>query len=128
MSAVAFDPGARIEATNPWTVTAVVMLGMIMSIIDASIVNVAVPHMMGSLGASVSEVSWVVTSYALANVVIIPLAAWVNSVVGRSRMYGISVIVFTVASVVCVEVSVSVEVVVEARESSPTRGAGAVSA
>jgi DHA2 family multidrug resistance protein len=60
------------------------MLGMIMSIIDASIVNVAVPHMMGSLGASVSEVSWVVTSYALANVVIIPLAAWVNSVVGRS--------------------------------------------
>lgn len=102
MSAVAFAPGeARHEATNPWTVTAVVMLGMIMSIIDASIVNVAVPHMMGSLGASVSEVSWVVTSYALANVVIIPLAAWVNSVVGRSRMYGISVIVFTVASVVC---------------------------
>jgi DHA2 family multidrug resistance protein len=100
-AAAAGAPAARYEAANPWTVTAVVMLGMIMSIIDASIVNVAVPHMMGSLGASISEVSWVVTSYALANVVIIPLAAWVNSVVGRARMYFLSVILFTVASVVC---------------------------
>src|SRR5262245_48598246 len=89
------------EGPNPWLATVTVMLGMIMSIIDASIVNVAVPHMMGSLGAGVGEVSWVVTAYALANVVVIPLSAWMASVVGRSRLYGIAVVVFTVASVLC---------------------------
>lgn len=87
--------------TNTWLVTVTVMLGMIMSIIDSSIVNVAVPHMMGSLGAGISEVSWVVTAYALANVIIIPLSAWLVSVFGRSRLYGLAIIVFTLSSVLC---------------------------
>lgn len=86
---------------NPWAVTGVVMIGMIMSIIDASIVNVAVPHMMGTLGAGVSEISWVVTAYTLANVIFIPLSAWLGSVFGRSRLYGVAIVVFTVASVLC---------------------------
>lgn len=88
-------------APNPWAVTGVVMLGMIMSIIDSSIVNVSVPHMMGTLGAGVSEISWVVTGYVLANVVVIPLSAWMVSVVGRSRLYGIAIAVFTIASLLC---------------------------
>ncbi|MEQ1505554.1 MAG: DHA2 family efflux MFS transporter permease subunit [Myxococcota bacterium] len=86
---------------NPWAVTMVVMIGMMMSIIDASIVNVSVPHMMGTFGASVSEISWVVTAYSLANVILIPLAAWLTTVLGRARLYGAAIIVFTSASVLC---------------------------
>jgi len=90
-----------VNGTNPWLTTVVVMLGMIMGIIDASIVNVAVPHMMGTLGASVGEISWVVTAYTLANVIVIPLSAWMVSLVGRARLYLIAIIVFTVASMLC---------------------------
>ncbi len=86
---------------NPWLVTGVVMLGMVMSIVDSSIVNVAVPHMMGTLGAGVSEISWVVTAYVLANVVVIPLSAWLGSVFGRARLYGAAIVMFTVASALC---------------------------
>lgn len=102
-SAAAAAPVSAAEAAtpNPWLVTGVVMLGMIMSIVDASIVNVAVPHMMGTLGAGVSEVSWVVTAYTLANVIVIPLSAWMGSVFGRTRLYGAAIVVFTVASVLC---------------------------
>ncbi|MCA9494987.1 MAG: DHA2 family efflux MFS transporter permease subunit [Myxococcales bacterium] len=99
--AAAADAVPSDDGTNPWAVTGVVMLGMMMSIIDASIVNVSVPHMMGTFGASVSEISWVVTAYTLANVILIPLSAWLGSVVGRSRLYGLAISVFTVASVLC---------------------------
>ncbi|MEZ4241460.1 MAG: DHA2 family efflux MFS transporter permease subunit [Myxococcota bacterium] len=86
---------------NPWPITFVVMLGMMMSIIDASIVNVSVPHMMGTFGSSVTEISWVVTAYTLANVIFIPLAAWMTSVVGRSRLYTAAIVLFTVSSGLC---------------------------
>jgi DHA2 family multidrug resistance protein len=89
------------DTPNPWMVTLVVMLGMMMSIIDASIVNVSVPHMMGTLGASVSEISWVITAYSLANVILIPLSAWLGALLGRSRLYGAAIVVFTVASALC---------------------------
>ncbi len=88
-------------APNPWLVTFVVMLGMMMSIIDSSIVNVAIPHMMGTLGVGVTEVAWVASGYAIANVVMIPLSAWLGSVIGRARMYGIAIVVFTIASALC---------------------------
>lgn len=99
--AVAGPPVDDAPPSNPWMITLVVMLGMMMSIIDASIVNVSVPHMMGTFGASVTEIAWVVTAYSLANVIFIPLTAWIGSVVGRSRMYGAAIAVFTVASVLC---------------------------
>jgi len=101
VSTVAADYDDHLTDTERWTVTGVVMLGMIMSIIDASIVNVALPHMMGTFGANIQQIAWVVTGYTLSNVIIIPLSAWLASLVGRARLYNWSVVSFTAASALC---------------------------
>jgi MFS transporter, DHA2 family, multidrug resistance protein len=82
-------------------VTVTVMLGMIMAIIDATIVNVAIPTMSGNLGSSTDEIAWVVTAYILANVVIMPLNGWLTAMFGRQKYYATSLVVFTVASLLC---------------------------
>ncbi len=82
-------------------VTATVMLGVIMAIIDTSIVNVALPNMAGNLGAATDEISWVATGYILANVVIMPLNGWLTSLLGRKRFYAASLLIFTVSSFLC---------------------------
>ena len=82
-------------------VTATVMLGVIMAIIDTSIVNVALPNMAGNLGAATDEISWVATGYILANVVIMPLNGWLTALLGRKRFYAISLAIFTIASFLC---------------------------
>ena len=88
-------------ATNKWLLTLTVMLGTMMNAIDSSIVNVAVPYMRGSLGASVEEISWVTTGYILSNVIVTPLIALVSSRVGRKRFYFYSIVIFTVSSILC---------------------------
>jgi MFS transporter, DHA2 family, multidrug resistance protein len=95
------SPSRPERQINPYLISVIVMLAMIMGIIDASIVNVAIPHMMGTLSASQAQISWVVTSYLLANVIVIPLSAWLVSLVGRTRLYRIAVATFTVASALC---------------------------
>jgi len=82
-------------------VTATVMLGVIMAIIDTSIVNVALPNMAGNLGAATDEISWVATGYILANVVIMPLNGWLTSLLGRKRFYAASLVIFTISSFLC---------------------------
>jgi len=82
-------------------VTATVMLGVIMAIIDTSIVNVALPNMAGNLGAATDEISWVATGYILANVVIMPLNGWLTALLGRKRFYATSLVIFTVSSLLC---------------------------
>lgn len=77
------------------------MLGVIMAIIDTSIVNVALPNMAGNLGAASDEIAWVATGYILANVVIMPLNGWLTASLGRKRFYATSLIVFTLASLLC---------------------------
>jgi len=72
-----------------------------MAIIDSSIVNVALPNMAGNLGAAVDEISWVATGYILANVVIMPLNGWLTAMFGRKRFYAASLVIFTVASILC---------------------------
>jgi DHA2 family multidrug resistance protein len=62
-----------------------VMLAMVLEILDTSIVNVALPSMMGNLGATVDEISWVVTSYIIANVIVIPMTSWLAGRFGRRR-------------------------------------------
>jgi len=78
-----------------------VMSGMIMSALDMSIVNVALPHMRGSLSASVEEITWVSTGYILSNVIIMPIVAFLSSRFGRKNFYIFSVFSFTVASMLC---------------------------
>jgi len=82
-------------------VTLTVMLGVIMAIIDTSIVNVALPNMAGNLGAATDEITWVATGYILANVVIMPLNGWLTAVLGRKRFYAASLLIFTVSSFMC---------------------------
>ncbi len=64
---------------NKWTIAIAVALGALLEIIDTSIVNVALTEMQASLGATLTQMSWVVSSYAIANVIILPLSAWLGN-------------------------------------------------
>lgn len=78
-----------------------VMTGAVMSAIDTSIVNVALPYMRGNMGATVEEIAWVSTAYMLANVIIMPIVGLLSSRYGRANIYLWSIIVFTVSSFLC---------------------------
>ena len=84
-----------------WLMLFGVMLALILEILDSSIVNVALPSMMGNLGATVDEISWVVTSYIIANVIIIPMTSWLAGRFGRRRYFVGSILIFTAASFLC---------------------------
>ena len=77
------------------------VLAAMMQVIDASIVNVAIPHMMGELGASLDEIAWVSTGYILASVIIMPLTGWLSAYFGRKRYFAASIVIFTAASFFC---------------------------
>ena len=77
------------------------MLGTVLEMIDTSIVNVALPHMQGSFSASVDEITWVVTSYLVANGIMIPLTGWISARFGRKRYFLFSVTTFVMASACC---------------------------
>src|SRR6202453_69775 len=79
-------------------ITITVMLGLIMAIIDSTIVNVALNTIGGNLGATVDEVAWVATGYILASVVVMPLNGWLTALLGRKTFYAISLALFIVAS------------------------------
>ena len=78
-----------------------VVVAALMQVIDSSIVNVALPDMMGNLGASLDEIAWVTTGYILANVIVIPLTGWLGAFFGRKRYFVGSIVLFTVASFFC---------------------------
>ena len=81
------------------TITAV--LCAMLEIVDVTIVNVALNNMRGSLGASLTDVAWVITAYAIANVIIIPMTSWLSQQFGRRNYFAASIIIFTVASFLC---------------------------
>jgi DHA2 family multidrug resistance protein len=89
------------HSPNKWVVAGTVMTGTIMAVLDASIVNVALPSMSGNLGATIEEITWVVTGYMLSNVIVMPLIAWLSARFGRTRFYLASVILFTMSSMFC---------------------------
>src|SRR5690348_4425162 len=78
-----------------------VTLAAVLELIDTSIVNVAIPHMMGNLGATLDEISWVSTGYVLANVIVIPLSSWLSGYFGRKRYLAGSIMLFVAASFFC---------------------------
>ncbi|MEI7832231.1 MAG: DHA2 family efflux MFS transporter permease subunit [bacterium] len=89
------------SSSERWVILAAVMMGTLMQMIDSSIVNVAVPTMMGSLGATLDQISWVSTGYILASVIVLPMTGWLSSVFGRRYYLVGSMALFTVASVAC---------------------------
>src|SRR5271154_5165724 len=88
-------------ATHKWLIAIAVMLGTILEVLDTSIVNVSLPHMRGSFSASLDEISWVVTSYLVANGIMIPMTGWISARFGRKRYFLISMTCFILASILC---------------------------
>lgn len=95
------DYGPRTTNKHKWAISIAVMLGPMMDVIDSSIANIALPDMMGSLGANLDEITWVVTGYIIANVTIIPISGWLSMRFGRKRYFLGSIVLFTVASFFC---------------------------
>ena len=88
-------------AEHKYLIAFAVVLAALMQVIDSSIVNVALPDMMGNLGASLDEIAWVSTGYILASVIVIPLTGWLGEFFGRERYFVGSIIIFTIASFLC---------------------------
>ena len=87
--------------THKWVVAGTVLTGTIMAVLDSSIVNVALPDMSGTLGVTIEEITWVVTAYILAQVIVMPITGLLASRFGRKRFYMASVVLFTGASMAC---------------------------
>lgn len=91
----------RTPPLNPWIPAIAVMSSAIMEVIDTSVVNVSLPHIAGSLAASTDEATWVLTSYIVANAIILPISGWLASYFGRKRLLMTVVTGFTLSSVLC---------------------------
>ncbi|HEY1809189.1 MAG TPA: DHA2 family efflux MFS transporter permease subunit, partial [Acidobacteriaceae bacterium] len=86
---------------NPWLIAVSVMLATFMEVLDTAIASVALPYIAGSLSATTDEATWVLTSYLVANAVILPASNWFSLRFGRKRFLITCVIIFTVASFFC---------------------------
>lgn len=97
----AYDQEDATGGVNPWLIAVSVMLATFMEVLDTAIASVALPYIAGSLSASTDEATWVLTSYLVANAVILPASHWFSLRFGRKRFLIICVIIFTVASFFC---------------------------
>ena len=86
---------------NPWVIAVTVMLATFMEVLDTSVANIALPHIAGSLSASVDESTWVLTSYLVSNAIVLPLSGWFSRVFGRKNFYMFCVALFTISSFMC---------------------------
>lgn len=89
------------EERYKWNVLWIVMIGTLMSALDASIVNVSIPSIMADFGVNLDDIEWVITSYMLAYAALMPLTAWLRDRMGHKQLYIASLIVFTIGSVLC---------------------------
>ena len=86
---------------NPWIIAFSVMLATFMEVLDTSVANVSLPHIAGNLSASNHEATWVLTSYLVANAIILPTAAWFSGFFGRKRFLILCIMLFTAAWALC---------------------------
>src|SRR6059058_6375312 len=90
-----------IPEINPWLIAIAVMSSTFMEVLDTTIVNVSLPHIAGSLSATTDEATWALTSYLVANAIILPMTGWLANFFGRKRLLLFSVIGFTASSFLC---------------------------
>jgi DHA2 family multidrug resistance protein len=88
-------------AANPWLIALVVTAAAFMELLDTTIVNVALPHIAGSLSSSQDESTWTLTSYLVANGIVLPISGWLSTLFGRKRFFVACILAFTACSVLC---------------------------
>lgn len=103
-----------VPSFNPFLIALAVMIPTFMVVLDTSVANVALPNICGSFSSSQEEVTWVLTSYLVANALILPTTAWFGTMFGRKRFFIICIIIFTVASMLC-GIATSLDMLVLAR-------------
>src|ERR1700722_7803314 len=86
---------------NPWLIAIAVMSSTFMEVLDTTVVNVSLPHIAGSLSSSTDQATWTLSSYLVANAIILPMTGWLASRFGRKRLLMMSVVGFTTASFFC---------------------------
>src|SRR3984893_2110871 len=91
----------RQRQVNRWIIAISVMFSTFMEVLDTTVVNVSLPHIAGSLSATVDEATWVLTSYLVANAIVLPITGWLSARFGRKRLLMLSVVGFTTSSFLC---------------------------
>lgn len=86
---------------NPWLIVAIISLPTFMEVLDTSIANVSLDHIAGGLSITIDQATWVLTSYLVANAIVIPISGWLSDAIGRKRYFLISIALFTISSFVC---------------------------
>lgn len=86
---------------NKWLLAISVMLGAFIAVMDISVVNVSLPFMMGSFGEDLSTITWVATAYSISEIILVSLAGWLSTLIGRKRLYLSSFVLFTIGSMLC---------------------------
>jgi DHA2 family multidrug resistance protein len=99
--AIPEQKSAAYVTVNPWVIALTVTLATFMELLDTSIANVSLPYIAGGLGRSFDEVTWILTTYLVANAVVLPMSAWLSRVFGRKNYYMACVALFTVTSFFC---------------------------
>jgi DHA2 family multidrug resistance protein len=89
------------QGFRKWIITITVIMASLLELIDTTIVNVALPDIMGNLGATLEDAGWLVTGYAVANVIILPMSGWLGDRFGRKNYFLASILIFTLASYLC---------------------------
>jgi DHA2 family multidrug resistance protein len=86
---------------SPWLIVAIISIPTFMEVLDTSIANVALDHIAGGLSISGDQATWVLTSYLVANAVVIPISGWLSDAIGRKRYFLFSIALFTLSSLLC---------------------------
>src|SRR5579864_2169993 len=86
---------------NPWIIAIAVMSSTFMEVLDTTVVNVSLPHIAGDLNATIDESTWVLTSYLVANAIVLPITGWLANLFGRKRFFLMCIFLFTVSSLLC---------------------------
>src|SRR3989454_12467889 len=98
---MAEDTNPAIPQINPWLIVISVMFGTFMEVLDTTVVNVSLPHIAGSLSVTSEEATWALTSYLVANAIVLPITGWLANYFGRKRLLMSAVVGFTTASFFC---------------------------
>jgi DHA2 family multidrug resistance protein len=99
------------QGFRKWIITITVIMASLLELIDTTIVNVALPEIMGNLGATLEDAGWLVTGYAVANVIILPMSGWLGDRFGRKNYFLASILIFTLASYLCGQATTLTELI-----------------